>query len=265
MQWVPRKGQSVEVLAVGRSGDAICGRILPGAGGTGAGALRVLVRGGFSFLRPVEGEVFTVDVAFWSREGHFWTLEGALQTPRFDPDALCLEPLALLRREGEGPNQLELPAAFELERVVPRVPGFPLSGSSAITEIVAFHDAGDHDLAELIAGELLARDLRCLEAHALLGGFYSDGPLEQRWMERALRHFRVGATIGELSLELGFAGHLPWRWRGNRAFLRCLGGYGRALERVGDAGSAREVFERLLKLAPEDPMGVGNGLSAAAG
>ena len=229
-----------------------------------AGAIRVLVRGGVSLLRPVEGEVFTVDVSFWSREGHFWTLDGALRPSRFEPDALRVEPLALVRREGVEAGAGETPA-FELERIVPRVPGFPLSGSAAIDEITAFHEAGDHDLAELIAGELLARDLRCLEAHALLGRFYSDGPLEQRWTERALRHYRVGSAIGELSIESGFEGRLPWRLRGNRAFLSCLGGYGRALERVGDGGSARDVFERLLKLDPEDPIGVRESLSAAVG
>lgn len=257
-EWAPRKGQSVDVLAVGRSGDAICGRTVPGA-------VRVLVRGGFSFVRPVEGEVVTVDVAYWSREGYFWTLEGALQAPRFDPEILRLEPLALLPREEEDGRGDRQRPVFELERIVPRVPGFPLSGSAAIAEIAAFYEAGDLDLAVVIAGELLARDLRCLEAHALLGRFCCEGPLEQRWTERGLRHYRVGAAIGELSLGPSFEGHLPWWRQGNRAFLRCLGGYGRALERVGDTGSARKVLERLLNLAPEDPMGVADGLSAAAG
>jgi hypothetical protein len=259
MSWIPERGESVDVLAVGRSGDAICGH-------TVAGARRVLVRGGFSFRRPVEGEVFTVEVALWSREGSFWTLEGALGAPRFDADALHLEPLALLgRRYSRGREGGDERPEFELERIVPRVPGFPLSGSAAVDELVAFHESGEHDLAELLAGELLSRDLRCLEAHALLGSFYSHGPLEHRWTERALRHFRVGATIGELSLGAAFSGRLPWRWCGNRAFLRCLAGWGRALHRVGDQGSARQLFERLLTLAPEDPMGVRDSLSSAAG
>jgi hypothetical protein len=170
-------------------------------------------------LRPVEGEVFTVDIASCSRESPFWLLEGTLGTPRFDAELLRLEPLALLERRsrGEGAPSGEAPSTFELERVVPRIPGFPQSGSAAVAEIVAFYESGDRDLAEMIAGELLARDLRCLEAHALLGRLYSEGPIEQR------------------------------------------------LERVGDAGSAHDVYERLLQLAPEDPMGVRNGLSTAAG
>ena len=137
---------------------------------------------------------------------------------------------------------------------------FPDDGPAALEEISAFWDAGDPELAELLAGELLARDLRCLEAHALLGGFFLDAPLEQRWTERALRHFRVGVTIGDLALGEAFDGCLPWRWPGNRGLLRCLYGYGRSLERVGDAGLAVEILQRLLSLAPEDPMEVGEVL-----
>ncbi len=255
----PAPGQAVDVLAVGRSGNALCGRTL-------TTSLRVLVRAGLSPVRPVEGELFTLDVARRSREGGFWLLEGAIRSPRLDQGALRLEPLALLPRaitDRPGRRRKKNKMQYELETIVPRVPGFRADGQRAIDEIAAFWSSGDAELAEMLAGELLARDLRCLEAHALLGAFFLDGPVEERWTERALRHYRVGAAIGGLSLAEGFDGTLPWRWRGNRAFLRCLYGYARCLERVGDAGSAREQFERLLELAPEGPMGVREALDGS--
>lgn len=251
---IPEAGQAVDVLALGRSGESICGR-------TRVGAIKVLVRLGLSPVRPVEGELFTLEMTRRTRDWGFWVLEGAIRSPRLNRDALHLEPLALIpraianRQNGDGDATGEL--QYELETIIPRVPRFRASGFTAIDEIAAFWEAGEVELAELLAGELLARDLRCLEAHALLGGFFLDGPVEQRWTERALRHYRVGVTIGEMPLGDSFEGWLPWRWRGNRAFLRCLYGYGRCLERVGDAGSAKDVFRRLLSLAPEDPIGIG--------
>ncbi len=258
--WVPETGRAVDVVALGRSGASLCGR-------TRVGAIKVLIRLGPTPVRPVEGELFTLEVTARTRETGFWVLEGAIRTPRLNVDALRLEPLALLPRtptdRGDGGSSPGDRTPYELETIVPRVPGFRADGQRAIDEIAAFWSSGDAELAEMLAGELLARDLRCLEAHALLGALFLDGPVEERWTERALRHYRVGAAIGGLSLAEGFDGTLPWRWRGNRAFLRCLYGYARCLERVGDAGSAREQFERLLELAPEGPMGVREALDGS--
>ncbi len=241
---IPEGGQAVEVLALGRSGGSLCGR-------TRVGATKVLVRLGLAPVRPVAGELFTLDVTRRTRENGLWMLEGTIRAPRLSPSTLRLEPLALIPRPEAGERQ------HELETIIPRIPRFDASGFAAIEEISALWEAGEMELAELLAGELLARDLRCLEAHALLGSFFLDGPVEERWTERALRHYRVGVTIGELSLGDDFEGVLPWRWRGNRALLRCLDGYGRCLERIGEARSARNVFERSSMLAPEAPLGVG--------
>jgi hypothetical protein len=258
--WLPEPGQSVEALALGRSGSSLCARVQ-------RCAARVLVEAGLTSIRPVEGELFTLAVRRRTRDNGFWLLEGQVHSPRLEASVLRLKPLALYPRDAgaseNGAACHDGRAQYELERVVPRVPGFAAAGPAVLEEIAAFWDAGDVELAELLAGELLARDLRCLEAHALLGGFFLNAPLEQRWTERALRHFRVGVTIGELSLGAEFDGYLPWRWRGNRGLLRCLYGYARCLERVGDAGEAWGVFRRLLNLAPEDPMDVRKVLAAA--
>ena len=247
--WRPEPGQAVDVLALGRSGSAICARTVPGS-------VRVLVEAGGSSIHPVEGEIFTLAVRTRSLDGALWVLQGSIRSPRFDVAALGLEPLTLTPRPLAAlPGDIGRPA-FELERVVPRVPGFPLEGAAALAEIEAFWEADDRELAELLAGELLARDLRCLEIHALLGGFFERGPVEERWTERALRHFRTGVAIGELSLNESFEGVLPWRWRGNRGFLRCLYGQARCLERLGEDARAWESYGRLLTLAPEDPMDI---------
>ncbi len=251
--WLPEPGQSIDALALGRSGSSICARVE-------RSAAKVLVEAGLTSIRPVEGELFTLAVRRRTRDNGFWLLQGSVHSPRLEASVLRLTPLALYPRieesSGNGAGGSTKRAHYELERVVPKIPGFPAAGPEVLEEIAAFWAAGDAELAELLAGELLARDLRCLDAHALLGGFFLNAPLEQRWTERALRHFRVGVTIGELSLAPEFEGFLPWRWPGNRGLLRCLYGYARCLERSGDSDSAWESFGRLLSLAPEDPMDV---------
>ncbi len=40
----------------------------------------------------------------------------------------------------------------------------------------------------------------------------------------AIKHYKIGRRIGELSLGAGFDGVLPWGWIDNRPFLRCTHG-----------------------------------------
>ena len=42
----------------------------------------------------------------------------------------------------------------------------------------------------------------------------------------------------------------------NRAFLRCMHGYGLCLWRLGDFTAAKAVFERMLSFNPNDDQGV---------
>lgn len=62
----------------------------------------------------------------------------------------------------------------------------------------------------------------------------------------------MGVRIGELSLPAGFDGMLPWAMLFNRAFLRWLEGYGLCVWRLGKFAEALRVFERLLRLNPND-------------
>lgn len=98
--------------------------------------------------------------------------------------------------------------------------------------------------------ELLAADLRCLDAHAHLGSFAYDYSAAI-----ALRHYEAGVAIGERSLPAGFNGVLPWGWIDNRPFLRCLHGYGLCLWRLGRLAEASRAFEAMLWLNPSDNQG----------
>lgn len=105
--------------------------------------------------------------------------------------------------------------------------------------------------ARALLMDTLGRDLRVLDAHAGLGNIAFD-----RAPSLALLHYEVGLRIGELSLPPSFDGLLTWGRLYNRAFLRCLHGYGLCLWRFGDFAGAKETFERILSLNPNDNQGV---------
>lgn len=98
--------------------------------------------------------------------------------------------------------------------------------------------------------DVLAADLRCLDAHAHLGSFAFP-----RDPDTAVRHYDIGVKIGELSLGKDFGGLLPWGCIDNRPFLRCLHGYGLCLWRFGRMRDAEKVFTRMLWLNPTDNQG----------
>jgi hypothetical protein len=79
----------------------------------------------------------------------------------------------------------------------------------------------------VILMNLLAQDLRCLDAHAHLGNREFDYR-----PEKALRHYDTGRAIGDLTLGPTFRGALPWGLIDNRPYLRCLHGKGLALWRL---------------------------------
>ena len=112
-------------------------------------------------------------------------------------------------------------------------------------------EAGRIDQARKLLMETLGVELRVLDAHAHLGNMAFD-----TFPRRALVHYEVGVRIGDLSLPTDFDGPLPWSRLYNRAFLRCLNGYGLALWRLGRLADAEKIFERLLSLNPADHQGV---------
>jgi len=186
---------------------------------------------------------------------------------RFEPEALGLLPLRLEdvgtwdpAEEIDPHDEPVLPAwfaaiaetgprpAFEMEQVIPGAePGFD---ADPIDMAVDRARAGDRSGARAILMDLLTRDLRCLDAHAHLGNLAFDHDPKQ-----ALRHYEVGAAIGELALGPDFRGVLPWGHIDNRPYLRCLHGSALCLWRLGETAVARGMFVELLWLNPGDNQG----------
>ena len=79
--------------------------------------------------------------------------------------------------------------------------------------------------------EVCEADIRCLDAHAHFGNFVFDRTSE------AIRHYKAGVRIGDLSLGQNFEG-----------LLRCMHGHGLCWWRPGRFEEAERVFDRTLWL-----------------
>lgn len=216
----------------------------------------------------VPGEIVTVRPRKqWRYAGHPY-LSGEVESQRLDVAALDLVPLRLQEKGRWDPEKAywrepDQPLedweraiiargprpSFEMEQVLPGTDPDDWD-CDPIVDASSLSQAGDWAAAEKILTDLLAADLRCLDAHAHLGNFAFD-----RLPEQALRHYRAGVGIGELSLGEGFEGLLPWGYIDNRPMLRCLHGLGLCLWQLGRSEEATAVLERLLWLNPSDAQG----------
>lgn len=216
----------------------------------------------------VPGEIITVlPTKQWKYARHSY-LSGEVQASRLDVAALGLAPLGLTAcgdwdpaeeywgEEGEPIPEWALPIVargkrpmFEFEQVLPGVDPDDFE-SDPILEAIALDDAVAGGEARALLMGLLAKDLRCLDAHAHLGNFEFD-----RRPAEALRHYAVGIAIGELTLGPDFDGVLAWGMIDNRPFMRCLHGLGNALWRLRRIEEASVVFQRMLWLNPGDNQG----------
>lgn len=256
-------GTTVELVCLQSGWDKLWARIPPDGP-------EVIVRQGYSALVPVEGELFTIEIAKSWVFGHTLYVSGAITSATFDLESLALEPLALANY-GTAPDEWfgddlpeEISAEFErlgsvevyeMEWVVPEGVVELEREADPIVEAVELIREGYVLPARKLLGELLRADLRCLDAHALLGGteFHSA---RDRGAENAMRHYGVGVGIGDAALGDGFTGLLPWGLVDNRPYLRCLHGLGLCLWRLGDFDGAVAVFRRLLLFDPPDSRGV---------
>ncbi|MEQ1507672.1 MAG: tetratricopeptide repeat protein, partial [Myxococcota bacterium] len=220
--------------------------------------------------RVVPGHLVTLRIENrWPWKDHEYA-SGQIESPRIAVDQIGLEPLPLRGgelldlREHYEPFREPEPYVELWERLTDRPrPDFKMdpiawgafpgaeyddNPTCDATELV---EAGREDEARELLMETACRDLRCIDAHALLGNLeFDEDP------ERAMLHYEVGMRIGELSLPAGFDGLLLWGHIYNRPFLRCLHGYGLCLWRLRRPREALAVFERMLSLNPNDNQGM---------
>lgn len=224
----------------------------------------------------VEGEIITVMPSkVWQFKNTVY-MSGETISHRLDASALGLDPLKLEEQgtwEPENESDLVeeddpfakyyLPVMaygprreFEMQQVIPFEDPENWD-SDPITQAADAYEEGDLSTAQKIMAKLLSEDLRCIDAHAHLGNweFNFCAKPHQRSEEKALRHYKAGLQIGELSLGSNFRDLLPWGFIDNRPYLRCLHGYGLCLWRSGKTEAAREIFERMLWLNPRDNQG----------
>ena len=259
-------GSPVELVVLACKSNAIRGRLL---GTVREVTLRTAVRD------EVPGGIITVvPTKLWThaRRAH---LEGNVLSSRVDVAALGLEPLILHAQgdwdprtqywgeEGEPIEEWAKPIIargkrpmFEMEQVLPGVDPEDFD-SDPIVEASERNAAGDRVGARNILMNVLAEDLRCLDAHAHLGNFHFT-----RQPAQALRHYDMGMSIGALALGENFDGVLAWGLIDNRPFLRCMNGVGLCSWRLGKTREAAAVFRKILSLNPGDNQGARFNLAA---
>lgn len=259
-------GKPMELIVLACKSNAIRCRVL---GTSREVTLRTAVRHG------VPGSILTVTpTKEWTLARHRY-LAGAISATRFDVAALGLTPIGLYEQGDWDPDEeywydKEEPIEewarpilargkrpmFEMELVLPGADPEDFD-SDPIVEAAERSSAGDDKGAYALLMNLLAKDLRCLDAHAHLGNLEFE-----RNPQQALRHYEMGTSIGGASLGKAFDGVLPWSLLDNRPFLRCLHGVGICAWRLGDRRTAKTVFAKMLWLNPNDNQGARFNLSA---
>lgn len=155
------------------------------------------------------------------------------------------------RFRARGPRRM-----VEMKQVLPGFGAHSDVDEDPIGEAVDLKEDGDIPGAWLHLMKLIARDLRCIDAHVHLGNLIFDHALPI-----ALAHYEVGVRLGEHQLGKDFDGVIPWGLIDNRPYLRALHGYGLCHWRIGDFDGARTIFERMVWMCPWDNLGARELLS----
>jgi hypothetical protein len=244
-------GEPVELIVLACKSNALRCRLL---GSVREVTLRTAVR------EEIPGSIITVTPRKqWTHARHPY-LSGDVSAVRIDASVLGLVPLRL-HREADSKGHARRDEGARRNHAEYRLQQAPVpngdTGSNLLVEAQERLDAGEYAEADELLTKALALDLRCLEAHAMLGTRNLS-----HWPALALEHFELGVAIGSLAVRDEFDGILPWRLPDNRPFLRCLHGMARTLVRLGRGDTAAAVFRRLLRLDPADPLSARAGLAA---
>jgi hypothetical protein len=205
-------GRKVDLAALAVKGNAVSCRI--------PGTDRVLTFRPAGFFEGVPGEIITViPNKIWRYAGHPY-VSGEITAWRTDITGLGLAPLTLEEQGMWDPKEqywgepIEpwarpiikkgIRSVYRMELVLPGW-DFDDPDTDPIIEAVELKEADDYKKAHRALMNLLAADLRCLDAHAHLGNLVFDHD-----PDRAVRHYDMGVKIGELSLGRDFGGLLPW-------------------------------------------------------
>ncbi len=195
----------------------------------------------------VEGEIFEVEP---EKEWTFHKtryISGKIISQRIDIPALELDPLpvhCIDKRKQE----------YEMEQIIPGA--CPDELEDPISDAVELKNMGQYDEAWEILNRVVKQDLRCIDAHVHMGNFKFGNGLSEYWVKQALKHYTVGAELGEFFLGYFFAGKLPWAAIDNRPYLRALHGQCLSNWALGDFETAAEIARTLLKLNKPDNQGI---------
>lgn len=258
--------EPIELIVLACKSNAIRCRLL----GT---AREITLRTAVSFEIP--GSILTVTPKrLWTHARHPY-ISGDITATRVEVNALGLVPLALREygdwdpdneywgEEDEPVEEWVKPIIargkrpmFELEQIIPGADPEDFD-SDPIVIAGELRAGGDLGGAYDLLMNTLAKDLRCVDAHAHLGNIEFD-----RRPKQALQHYELGTAIATLTLGKSFDGVLPWGLIDNRPFLRCLHGTGLCAWRLGDIRTAKAVFTKMLWLNPSDNQGARFNLAA---
>ncbi len=236
-------GRPLELVVLACKSSALRCR-LPGS--TREVTLRTAVRD------EIPGALITVTPRKSWTHGRHPYLSGDVAAVRIDATVLGLVPLALHRDDRAAGRR----PSYRMEAVYPRVDD--LDGIEALLEVREYLAQRDYAAADELLQELAAADLRCLDAHVLLGERNRGLPT------LALHHFELGVAIGALTVPDPLDGELPWAVTDNRPFLRCLHRRACSLLRLDRRAEAAATWARLLALDPADELGAQDALAAIA-
>jgi hypothetical protein len=202
----------------------------------------------------------------WTHRG-FQYATGDLRDARIDIPALGLEPIPVRdygpedERTGREPFRSPDPyARFWRKSTAKLKPGLEFhevtwrgSGEeeTPVTDASRMIGRGEIDQGCKILEKVLCQDLRCIDAHVHLGNVAFD-----RSPGEALLHYEVGVRLGEHALPQDVDVFLAWGRLYNRPFLRALHGWGLSHWRLGHKREAKQIFEQILRLNPNDNQGV---------